>query len=115
MHVSARSERHFNMFCKNVLLDSQMLFYDNSAKNDTFRIFYAKLYKLLSVDGSTIRHNEITFGGHYNYQIQFIDVFILIAETVIQPGRKDCEARFNFINLTIRPTQINKMKLFFYN
>ncbi len=33
-----------NMFCKNVLLDSQVLFQDTSAKNDTFRIFYAKLF-----------------------------------------------------------------------
>ncbi len=33
-----------------------------SAKNDTFRIFYTKLYMLLSVDGSTNRRNEIIFG-----------------------------------------------------
>ncbi len=103
------------MFCKNVLLDSQVLFYDNSAKNDTFCIYYAKLYELLSVDGSTNRHNEVIFWGHYNYQKEYAEILIFIAETVIQPGRKDYEDHFNFLNLTIRPTQINKMKLFFYN
>ncbi len=51
-----------NMFCK-------MYYSTNDAKNDTFRIFYAKLYILPSVDGSTNRRNEIIFGGHYNNQI----------------------------------------------
>ncbi len=34
-------------------------------KNGTFRIFYAKLYILHSVEGSTNRHNEIILGGDY--------------------------------------------------
>ncbi len=41
-------------------------------KNNTFRIFYAKLCILLSVDGSTNRRNEIILGGHYNYQIRYL-------------------------------------------
>ncbi len=49
-----------------------MLFKDNSAKNAIFRILYAKLYKLLSVDGSTNHHNGIIFGGHDIYQIRYL-------------------------------------------
>ncbi len=42
------------MFYKSALSDSQMLFLDNSAENDTFRVFYAKFYVLLSVDAVLI-------------------------------------------------------------
>ncbi len=49
-----------NMLCRNVLAGSQMLSQDNA--HSTFRISYAKLYKLLSVDDSTNRRSEIIFG-----------------------------------------------------
>ncbi len=39
-------------------------------KNGRFRIFYAKLYILLSVDGSTNRRNVIILGGDYNLQVR---------------------------------------------
>ncbi len=56
---------------QNVLFHSQMLLYWITLQsNGTFRVFYAKLYILLSVDGSTKCRNEIIFGGHYNYQIR---------------------------------------------
>ncbi len=37
------------MFYKSALFDLQMLFQDNCAENETFRIFYAIFYVLLSV------------------------------------------------------------------
>ncbi len=49
------------MLYNDVSLDSQILCYDNHAKNDTFKFFYAKFYELLSVDCRTNRHNEIIF------------------------------------------------------
>ncbi len=47
------------MFCKMYSL----ILKDNSAKNDTFRIFCSKLYVLLSVDVSINQRNKIIFGG----------------------------------------------------
>ncbi len=69
---------------KNVFLYSQMLFHDTSAKNDTFRIFYAKLFILLSVGGSNNRRKEIIFGGYYNYQIRY---FFILESASFEPRK----------------------------
>ncbi len=57
--------------CKNALLDSQMLFLDNSAKNATFRIFGHNCTHYFQLYGSTYHRYEIIFGGHYNHQIRY--------------------------------------------
>ncbi len=50
------------MFYKSALSDSQILFQDNSAENDIFRIFYTKFYVLLSVDAVLIVITKTYFG-----------------------------------------------------
>ncbi len=58
------------MYCRDMLLDSQMPMWDKSVKMAHFAFFKAKWYILLSVDGSTNRRNEIILGGDYNRQIR---------------------------------------------
>ncbi len=66
------------MYCKRITGFATL---DNSAKSTTFRLFYAKLYILLSVDRSTNRNtNEIIFGERCNYQIRQEGLFIIITD-----------------------------------
>ncbi len=47
------------------IIDFAIVLVEKICKNGTFRIFYATLYILLSVGGSTNRRNKIILGGDY--------------------------------------------------
>ncbi len=85
--------------------DSPRLFQDNSAKNDTFRIFCAKLYTLLSLDSSTNRCNEIIFWGDtINIKYQLISV--AFGWTLLKFGQ--IKAMYSSVTCTIPPINNSK-------
>ncbi len=47
------------------IIDFKNVLIEIICKNGTFRIFYATLYILLPVDGSSNRRNEIILGGDF--------------------------------------------------
>ncbi len=69
-------------------------------KNGTFRFFYAKLYILLSVEGSTNHRNEIIWGEILNvkYGLHFFEcafkTFIVYSLSVGSRPRFRADERF---------------------